>query len=106
MAGARRRDEETPVLGIGFDEAFDEFATDFVGVLADQGADRGDDAAAFGAEPFHGVDGGFQDAGQRALPSRMRRTDHARGGVDEQYRSAVGRGGADGETFGAGDNGV
>ena len=106
MALARRGNEEQPVLRIGLDEAFDEFAADFVGVLADQGADGGDDAAAFGAELFHRVDRGFQNAGQRALPPRMRRADHARAGVDEQDRSAIGRGGADGETFGAGDDGV
>ena len=36
----------------------------------------------------------------------MNRTDHARGRIDQQDRSAVGGGGADGETLGAGDNGV
>ena len=46
MSGAHRRDEEHGVVGVGLDEALDEFAADFVAVLADQGADRGDDAAA------------------------------------------------------------
>ena len=87
--------KNTALLGIGIEEALDEFAADFVGVLADQGADRGDDAAAVGAELFHRVDGGFQDAGQRAFPAGMRRADHARVGIDEQDRSAIGRGDAD-----------
>src|SRR6266581_4880318 len=43
-------------------EAFDEFAAHFVTVLADQRADGGDDAAWFGAELFHRLDGGFQNA--------------------------------------------
>ena len=98
--------KNTALLGIGIEEAFDEFAADFVGVLADQRADRGDDAAALGAEFFHRVDGGFQHAGQRALPAGMRGADHARGGIDEQDRSAIGRGDADRETLGARDDGV
>src|SRR5712671_775244 len=36
----------------------------------------------------------------------MRRADHARGWIDQQDRSAIGRGDADRETFGAGDDGV
>ena len=94
------------ILRVGLDETLDEFAADFVGVLADQGADRGDDAAAFGAEFFHRVDGGFQHAGQRAFPAGMRRADHARARIDEQDRAAIGRGDADREAFGARDDGV
>ena len=62
--------------------------------------------AALGAEFFHRRDGGFHDAGQRALPARMRGADHARARIDQQDRSAVGRGDADGETLGARDDGV
>ena len=94
------------LLGVGIQKTFDEFAADFVGVLADQGADRRHHAAAVGAEFFHRVHGGFDDAGQRALPAGMRRADHARGGIDEQDRSAIGRGDADRKAFGAGDEGV
>ncbi len=69
MAAAFAGLEEPRILGVGVEKTFDEFATHFIGVLADQGADGGDDAAAFGAEFFHGVDGGFHNAGQRALGS-------------------------------------
>src|SRR5712692_3285883 len=82
------------------------FAADFVRVLANQRSDRGDHAAAFGAELFHGIDGGFHNAGQRAFPPRMNRADHTRVRIDQQYRPAVGGGDADGETFGARDDGV
>ena len=75
-------------------------------MLVDQGADGGDDAAAFGAEFLHGRDGGFHNSGQRAFPPRMRRSDHARVRIDQQYRSAIGGGGADGKALGAGDDGV
>ncbi len=71
--------KNTPFSASASMKALDEFAADFVGVLADQRADGGDDAAAVGAEFFHRVDGGFQHAGQRALPAGMRRADHARG---------------------------
>src|SRR6476469_6823784 len=98
--------EKHGAFRIGLEKAFDEFAADFVGVLANQGPDRRDDAAAVGAELFHGLDGGFHDAGQRAFPPRMNRADHARVRIDQQYRSAVGGGDADGETFGARDDGV
>ena len=98
--------KNTRVLGVGIQEALDEFAADFVGVLADQRADGGDDAAAVGAEFFHRVDGGFQHAGQRALPAGMRGADHARGGIGKQDRAAIGGGDADGDAFGAGDDGV
>src|SRR6266481_52281 len=50
MALALRGNEEHGVLRIGVHETLDEFAADFVGVLADQGADRGDHAAAFRSE--------------------------------------------------------
>src|SRR6266478_4122288 len=62
MALALRGSEKHRVLRIGIHKTLDEFAADFVGVLADQGPDRGDHAAAFGAELFHGVDGGFHNA--------------------------------------------
>ena len=52
MALARRGNEEAPILGIGLDETLDELAADFVGVLADQGAYGGDDAASPGALSF------------------------------------------------------
>src|SRR6202035_2926579 len=78
----------------------------FIRVLPDQRADRSDNAGAFGAKLFHGLDRGFDNSSQRALPASMRRADHARVGIDEQKRSAVGRGDTDGETFGAGDDGV
>src|SRR5438445_7949786 len=57
MAVALRGNEERGILRIGLYKTLDEFAADFVRVLADQGANRGDHAAAFGAELFHGVDG-------------------------------------------------
>src|SRR6185437_5367197 len=82
MARSYRRQEEQTVFGIGIDKTLDEFAADFIARLADQRTDRGDDAAALGAELFHRRDGGFQDAGQRALPAGMRSPDHARAGVD------------------------
>src|SRR5882762_4286696 len=106
MALARRGNEERGILRVSLDEPLDEFAAHFVRVLADQGTDGGEDAAAFGAEFFHRLDRGFHDAGQRALPPRMNSADHARVGIDQQYRSAIGRGDADGQTLGAGDDGV
>ena len=63
MAVALRGNEERGILRIGLYKTLDEFAAHFVRVLADQGANRGDHAAAFGAELFHGVDGGFHNAG-------------------------------------------
>ena len=98
--------EQQRVLGVGLDETLDEFAADLIAGLADQGTDRGDHAAAFGAEFFHRLDGGFQDAGQRAFPARMRGTDHARPRIDQQDRAAIGRGGADRKALGAGHDGV
>ena len=92
------------VVGIGFDEALDKLAADFVARLADQGADRRDDAAALGAEIFHRLDGGFDDAGQRTFPSRMCGTDHARIRIDEEYWPAVGGGDADRKAVNAGDD--
>src|SRR3954468_17576395 len=56
VALARRGKEEQRVLRIGLDEALDELSPDFVGVLADQGTDRSDDAAWLRAEFFHGPD--------------------------------------------------
>ena len=106
MARSDRGNEERGIVGVGIEEAFDEFAADFIGVLADQRTDRRDHAAAVGAEFLHRVDGGFEHAGQRALPAGMRRADHARGGIDEQDRSAIGRGDADRKALGAGDDGV
>src|SRR5579859_634521 len=91
--------EEHCVPGIGPDETFDEFGADLIARLADQGADSGNHAASFRTELFHCLDGRFQDAGQRALPAGMRRPDHARRGIDEQDRSAIGCGDADGEPF-------
>ena len=98
--------KNTPLLGIGIQKTFDEFAADLIGVLADQRADRGDDAGAVGAEFLHRVDGGFQHAGQRALPAGMRRADHARAGVGEQDRAAIRGGDADGDAFRACDERV
>ena len=106
MALARRGDEEQGILRVSLHESLDEFGAHFIAVLADQGADGGEDAAAFGAEFFHRLDRGLHDAGQRALPSRMNSADHARVWIDQQDRSAIGRGDADGETLGAGDDGV
>src|SRR4029078_5150749 len=103
MSRSVRRNEESGIVGVGIEKAFDEFAADLIGVLADQGADRRDDAAARGAEFFHRVHRGFDHAGQRALPSRMCGADHAGGGVDEQYWPAIGRGDADRKPFGARD---
>ena len=103
---ARRGNEEQRILRVGLDEALDEFGADFIAWLADQRTDRGDDAAALGAELFHRRDGRFQDAGQRALPAGMRRADHAGLRIDEQDRPAIGGGGADRKALDAGDDGV
>src|SRR3954464_957608 len=56
VTGALAGQEETDVLGIRIEEALDEFAAYLVGGLADQWADRGDDAAAVGAEFLHRID--------------------------------------------------
>ncbi len=103
---ARRRKEEQRIFRIGLHESFDEFVADFVRALADQRPDRGDDAAAFGAELFHCIDGGFHDARQGAFPSGMGGADHARARIGQQDRSAIGRGGADGKTFGPRHDGI
>src|SRR6266481_2230238 len=50
MVLALRGNEKHGVLRIGIHKTLDEFAADFVGVLADQGADGGDHAAAFRSE--------------------------------------------------------
>src|SRR4051794_41585351 len=99
VAVARRWNEEQRVLGIGRDEAFNEFGADFIGVLPDQWADRRDDAGSFGAKFEHRLYGGFDNAGQRAFPPRMRRSDHACVRIGKQDRAAVGGGDADGKTF-------
>src|SRR5215470_10847100 len=44
MSLALARQEEAPMFGIRIEETLDEFGTDFVGVLADQRTDGGDDA--------------------------------------------------------------
>src|SRR5665213_2587156 len=62
--------------------------------------------AARGAELLHRRDGGFDDAGQRALPAGLRRPDHARVRVDQQDRAAIGRGDAERKPFRTGDHGV
>jgi len=94
MAVALAGQEEQRVLRIGVDER-STTSWPLHSSAGDQRADGGDHAAPVSAELFHGVDGRFQDAGQRALPARMRRADHARPGVDEQDRPAVGGGDAD-----------
>src|ERR1700722_1921150 len=106
MACAFSGDEEQRVLRVSLDEPLDEFAADFIGVLSDQGTDGGDDAGAFGAEFLHRLDRRFHNAGQRALPARMRRADHARARIDQKDRPAIGRGDADGETCRARHDGV
>src|SRR5579863_6410607 len=50
MAFARGGKEEQGVLRINLQKPFDEFVADFVGVLADQGTDRGDDVGALCAQ--------------------------------------------------------
>src|SRR6185437_2005816 len=95
---ARRGNEVQCILRIGRDESLDEFAAYLIAVLADQRPDRRNDAAWFGAECFHRRDGGFQNACQRALPAGVGGADHARGRIDQQDRSAVGRGDADRKT--------
>ena len=70
---------------------------DFVIGLADRGTEHGDDAFALCAEAFHGGDRVFQHAGQRALPAGMSRADDAGFGIGKQHRSAIGRGGSDGQ---------
>src|ERR1700716_3695463 len=62
MALARRGNEKQGILPVSLHEPLDEFVAHFVTVLADQGSDGGEDAAAFGAEFFHRVDRGFQNA--------------------------------------------
>src|ERR1700732_4378705 len=81
--------EEQGVLRVLLHKPLDEFIADFIRGLADQRADRSDNAGAFGARLFHGLDRGFDNSSQRALPASMRRADHARVGIDEQKRSAV-----------------
>ena len=97
--------KNTP-FSVGIQKPLDEFAADFIGVLADQRADGGDDAGAVGAEFLHRVDGGFQHAGQRALPAGVRCADHARARVGEQDRAAIRGGDADGDALRAGDERV
>ena len=98
--------KKTPFSGVCIQKTFDEFAADFIGVLADQRADGRDDAGAVGAEFLHRVDSGFQHTGQRALPAGVRCTDHARAGVGEQDRAAIRSGDTDSDAFGAGDERV
>src|SRR5216683_2093218 len=106
MAVAGGGKEEHRVVGVGLDEADHEFGADLIALLADQGTDRGDRVFSLGAEFFHGVDGRFQDPGQRAPPAGMRRADHASVRIDQQDRSAIGRGDADRKPLGARDDGV
>ena len=98
--------KNSAVLRVGLDEPLDEFAADFIRGLPYQRPDGGDHAVAPGAELFHRLDGGFQNAGERAFPSRMRRSDHPRARVGEQDRAAIGGGSANGKAFGPGDDGV
>ena len=108
MAWPARSDgrEEARVVGVGRQETRDEFRPDLVVRLPDGGAERRHDAGALGAERLHGGDRRLDHAGEGAAPAGMRGADHARLGVGQQQRPAVGSGHADGEPRRAGDDGV
>ena len=77
MAVARSRCEEAVAGGIFCVEAGNKVGADLVIGLPDHRSDRGDDAAALGAEPLHGVDRGLDDARERAAPAGMGGADDA-----------------------------
>ncbi len=75
---------------------------DFIGFLADAGADDGRGGGACGAKRFHSIKGGFEHASQRAFPACMGRADHAMGGIGEQNGLAICCQHGDGEAGGGG----
>src|SRR6185437_15054231 len=83
--------EKTPVLCPQFQKAVAEIGAHFIILLADRGANGGADAHPQGAQLFHGLQGGFQHATQRAFPSRMGGADHTGLGIGEQHRRAIRR---------------
>src|SRR5712671_3004239 len=92
MVGPCGRLEKAPVGLNTSAKPRDEFGTNFIIGLADQRPDRGRDAVAVGAAPFHRRDGGLDDTLECAAPARVRCADDAGFGVGKENRAAV-RGG-------------
>ena len=70
-------------------ETIEKFWSDFIGALADRGADDGANITRGGPKRLHGVNGGMQNSVQRAAPPSMGGTDHARFSVGKQHRLAI-----------------
>ncbi len=90
MAVAARRREKRRIACLSGDEAGYEFGADLVVAPADRRSEAGDDALAAGTERDHSLDGAFEHATERALPSGMGGTDHACFRIGEKDRAAIG----------------
>jgi len=82
--------EEALVRGVGVVEPSHKAVVDLIAGAGDARADRGGDALAPGAEPFHRGERRIGHAADRTLPPGMRGTDHAGLGIGEQHRRAIG----------------
>src|SRR3984957_1908932 len=106
MAVARRRREEAVARG-GFGvKAGNEIAADLVIGLPDPRSDRSGVWAALGAEPFHGIDRGLDDARERAAPAGMGGADDVGSWLGEEDRPAIRGAHPDRQRPHAGDDGV
>ena len=76
MIGARRRHEETFVIGVSGAEARDEFRPDFIGSLRDRRAEDNVDIGTLGTKPFHALQGRFDHTIESAFPAGMSSADH------------------------------
>src|SRR5580692_6700719 len=89
MAVACRRCEEAVARGVFGVKAGNKIGADLVIGLPDHRSDRSADLAAHGAEPFHGIDRGFDHARERAAPTGMGGADDASPWLGEEDRPAI-----------------